>query len=159
MAFGFDRRDVAEQLVAASDRGCSVWVGVDRRSALSGTPKEGLQVAQFLEQNGVDVKCIDGVNMHSEYLAVNRAGSGLGIHHCKVLLADRNLLFGSTNWTTATRANHEFSGVIALNAAACTSIREMLRARLEEGTDLSKAQRYRSKSVSTTRSTSQPAGT
>ena len=119
IAFTFDRREVAEALAAAHRKGAQVLLILDRKQTLQG-PAEQQRVALQASSLGVPVKLASGSPLSTEY---ERAGRGrmlsgiLGICHTKGLLLWRpvgkeyslELLTGSANFTTSSRANQEWA--------------------------------------------------
>jgi len=57
----------------------------------------------------VQVRIMAGGPLREEYAAIGRryATDFVGNMHCKFVRVDHELLAGSCNWTTASRANHE----------------------------------------------------
>ena len=121
LAYSFDRRDVADELVRAHKRGCNVRLLVDARQTLQG-PREQFAVVQELISQGLNVKAISGRALGPEYKEAGRGGNfgGLvGIQHSKLVYvktspektenAEYWVCLGSANWTTSSRCNHEIS--------------------------------------------------
>ena len=132
-AYGFDRRDVAEELMEARDRGCRVRVAFDRRTTLSGVPRDMHQIAQELEARGVEVWLVNGVSVSAEYREVNRTVNGQGIQHAKTCLVDDHMIVGSCNWTTSSRSNFELNVLVKLREAHVHLVNAMMRERIEAG--------------------------
>ena len=121
LAYSYDRQDISAALAAAQKRGVQVQVLIDHRQTLKG-PKEQLAVVQQLRSQGISVKTLSGVALGPEYHAAGRAAtptaySGLqGIMHVKGAIIKQSpdkdvwwTLLGSTNWTTSSRCNVEWS--------------------------------------------------
>ena len=110
--------DLARALVAASEGRVRVRLVCDLSHA-KGKTKKQLQVLQELAATGVDIRLATGKSVRDAYMSDNRdvcVGSGLqGLHHAKSVLVLRvlvlrassaaELVVGSTNWTTISRAN------------------------------------------------------
>lgn len=133
-AYGFDRRDIAAALVEAKARGVQVRCGFDRRTALSGTPRDMTQIARELDGNGVEIRLLNGVSVADEYRAVNRDVVGRGIQHAKCLLVDNFLVVGSCNWTTSSRCNMEMNVLVRVKSECQPLVQAMFEERLTLGT-------------------------
>ena len=105
-------------------------VGLDRRTTLSGKPRDQQQMAQQLQASRITVVLQKGTPLAPEYARVNRAVSGTGILHAKCLLADDVLVVGSASWTTSSRANGEVGVLIRLYSSAERPVQEALESRL-----------------------------
>ena len=105
-------------------------VALDRRTTLSGKPRDQQQMAQQLQASRIAVVLQKGTPLAPEYSRVNRAVSGTGILHAKCLLADGMLVVGSANWTTSSRGNKEVGVLIRLYPSAIQSVQEALESRL-----------------------------
>ena len=111
----FDQPDLVRALVAASEGRVRVRLVCDLSQA-KGETKMQLQVLQELATAGVHIRLATGKSVRDTYMSDNRdvrVGSGLqGLHHAKSVLVLRassaaELVVGSTNWTTSSRANRE----------------------------------------------------
>ena len=105
-------------------------VGLDRRTTLSGQPRDQQQLAQQLQANRIAVVLQRGGHLAQEYSRVNRAVSGTGILRAKCLLVDDVLVVGSANWTTSSRGNGEVGVLIRLYSSAEHLVQEALESRL-----------------------------
>ena len=121
----------------ARERGCTVRVGFDRRTTLSGVPRDMHQIAQELEARGVEVWLINGVSVAAEYREVNRTVNGQGTQHAKTCLVDDEMIVGSCNWTTSNRSNLEINMMVRLKGAHVHLVERMMKDRLETGIPLS----------------------
>ena len=141
-AFTFDRAEVVTALVGARQRGVEVSVLVDRKMTLTGTTRDQLKSLQELAANGVRVQVCSGQSYADEYRAVGRTPTGgLGIQHSKVVLTEEAALIGSTNWTTASRANVEVGLKVVLDAEEHKKLKERLLSVHADGVALSEAEK------------------
>ena len=130
LGYTYDLPEIHEALLHAVSRRVDVKVGLDRRTTLSGKPRDQQQMAQQLQANRVALVLQKGTSLGPEYARVNRAVSGTGILHAKCLLADGMLVVGSANWTTSSRGNKEVGVLIRLYPSAIQSVQEVLESRL-----------------------------
>ena len=130
LGFTYDLPEIHEALLHAVGRRVVVRVGLDRRTTLSGKPRDQQQMAQQLQANRVALVLQKGTPLAPEYSRVNRAVSGTGILHAKCLLADGMLVVGSANWTTSSRGNKEVGVLIRLYPSAMQLVQEALESRL-----------------------------
>ena len=97
--YTFTRKEIADALIAARQRGVSVRVIADTSEA----DTSGAQIAR-LENAGISVKRTDG--------------GGGGIMHNKYAIFDECLLFtGSYNWSTAAEQDNDENAVFLRDAA------------------------------------------
>ena len=115
-------------------------VGLDRRTTLSGKPRDQQQMAQQLQASRIAVVLQKGTPLGPEYTRVNRAVSGTGLLHAKCLLADDMLVVGSANWTTSSRGNVEVGVLLRLCPSATQLVQESLESRLVGAETLEAAQ-------------------
>ena len=101
-------------LIGSAHQMCEVaaFVVVDRRTLFGETTRHMMDCLQYMSANGVCCQVMDGQSTSAEYEAVGRAVQGFaGIQHAKgALVLNRDeawAIVGSTNWTTASRANNE----------------------------------------------------
>ena len=139
LGYSYDLPELQEALVYAASRKVPVKVGLDRRTTLSGKPRDQQQLAQQLDAHRISVVLQKGGPLAPEYLRVGRTLSGTGIQHAKTLLADHTLVVGSTNWTVSSRANSEVGVKIRLHPSGERLVREALESRLEGGERLQAA--------------------
>ena len=140
-AFSFDRADLADALVDARRRGVEVRVAVDKKMSLGGTTRDQMQVLKAMAANGVKVRVCQGRGYSEEYQAVGRRPiGGLGAQHSKTLLTEKGAVVGSTNWTTASRANVEVGLEVVLRKAEQEKLRMRLLEAFEAGTELFEAE-------------------
>ena len=130
LGFTYDRPEIHEALLRAAERRVIVKVGLDRRTTLSGKPRDQQQMAQQLQASRIAVVLQKGTPLAPEYSRVNRAVSGTGILHAKCLLADGMFVVGSANWTTSSRGNKEVGVLIRLYPSAIQQVQEALESRL-----------------------------
>ena len=130
LGFTYDRPEIHEALLRAAERRVIVKVGLDRRTTLSGKPRDQQQMAQQLQASRIAVVLQKGTPLAPEYSRVNRAVSGTGILHAKCLLADGMFVVGSANWTTSSRGNKEVGVLIRLYPSAMQLVQEALESRL-----------------------------
>ena len=102
-AFTFDQEAVCDALRAAAQRGVPTMLIADKVHSLKGTTQKMPDRLNELLASGVKVRFTAGTSGQS------------GIQHSKTLLCDDVLLVGSTNWTKASRSNHEVGLLIRLN--------------------------------------------
>ena len=136
LGYSYDLPELQEALVYAASRKVPVKVGLDRRTTLSGKPRDQQQLAQQLDAHRISVVLQKGGPLAPEYARVGRTLSGTGIQHAKTLLADHTLVVGSTNWTVSSRANSEVGVKIRLHPSGERLVREALESRLEGGVRL-----------------------
>ena len=132
-AYGYDRRDVTDSVIAARQRGIAVRMGFDRKTLCSGVPRDMHQLAQELESQGCEVRTMVGASIADEYRAVNRSAGGQGIQHAKAALVDGDLILGSCNWTTSSRSNFELCVHIQLRKEIVPMVRAAMLERLDTG--------------------------
>ena len=160
-AFTYDRQDLTDALIRARRRGLTVSVAVDKKNTLSGSTRDQLKRLKELEAHGAQVRVCNGSGYAEEYRAVGRAAvGGLGLQHSKTILTDQAALIGSTNWTTASRANVEVGVHVVLEAEARGELRARLDGVLAAGTPLKDAEvlaEQRTRSGSPVRRRSVPA--
>ena len=110
-AFTIDRADVVDALRDAASLGAQARVLVDRKNTLNGNVRDQLRLLGelALPTTRVQVRVLAGGSLRPEYTAVGRhyATDFTGHMHCKFVRVDTEVLIGSCNWTTASRANHE----------------------------------------------------
>ena len=107
--------------------------GFDRRTTLSGTPRDMCQIAQELDSHGVEVRLMSGVSVTDEYREVNRVVNGTGIQHAKGVLIDDVLIVGSCNWTTSSRSNYELGVLVRLRSEVVPIVTATFMERLALG--------------------------
>ena len=82
---------------------------------------------------GVDIRLATGKSVRDAYMSDNRdvrVGSGLqGLHHAKSILVLRassaaELVVGSTNWTTSSRANRECGLFLKFTSSRANFVRD-----------------------------------
>ncbi|MDG5762028.1 phospholipase D-like domain-containing protein [Natronococcus sp. A-GB1] len=86
--YTFTDEDVADDLVAAADRGVDVAVLLES-GPVGGTPDTSESVVETLEHGGVDVRFVGG------------EGARYRFHHPKYAVADESVLVTSENWKPA----------------------------------------------------------
>jgi hypothetical protein len=124
-AYSFDQPDVVEAVRSAASRGCDTYLVCDRSQA-SGKTKQQLQVLKELRSVGTKVKLASGLGVNQAYRSDGRSvrvGSRLqGLHHAKSVMiwchpGDKvDMLVGSCNFTTSSKANKEASIGISVNS-------------------------------------------
>ena len=121
IAFSFDRREVTEALSAAQKNGAEVLLVLDQKQTLQG-PAEQQRIALQAAALGIKVQLASGDPLSGEYEKAGRGRmmSGLrGVCHVKGLLKwhgeELTLLTGSSNFTTSSRANREWSYEICMS--------------------------------------------
>jgi len=112
-AFTFDLLVVCNALSEAAQRGVQVQLYVDKSHSMKGVTAAQMDRLELLRRTGVEVFLAQGIV----------AG---GIQHSKSLLVDAHFLCGSTNWTSSSRSNHEFSVLIGLSEEGKISVMEKL---------------------------------
>ena len=112
-AYSFHQPDLVRALVAASEGRVRLRLVCDL-------------VLQELTTAGCDVRLTTGKSVRDAYVNDNRdvrVWSGLqGLHHAKSILVLRatsaaDLVVGSTNWTTSSRANRECGAVLKFTSS------------------------------------------
>ena len=83
LGYTYDLPELQEALIYAACRKVAVKVGLDRRSTLSGRPRDQQQFAQQLQANRICVLLQKGGPLAPEYLRVGRTVSGTGIQRTK----------------------------------------------------------------------------
>jgi len=98
--YTFSRKQIAEALVRAQERGVDVRIAMDAGQDRSGS------VARSLKDDGVPVRFVTGHDL----------GGRAGLQHAKFMIVDEtNLLTGSNNWSsTGTSINNENTIVMTL---------------------------------------------
>ena len=140
-AFSFDRQDVVDELVAAKKRGIDIKLAVDKKMSLSGTTRDQLKSLKTLVAHGVRVHACQGTPYGAEYRAVGRNPvGGRGIQHSKTVMSEVEVLIGSTNFTTASRANIEVNVHVKLSREEHEKLKARLMKVFEEGAGLSEAE-------------------
>jgi len=81
----------------------------------------GLRVLEQAAEGRLDVQLRRGNELRSHYLEAGRQGKGFkGIQHAKVLAIEWQdsweVFAGSSNWTTASRGNHELGWRVELQS-------------------------------------------
>ena len=155
LGFSFDRKEIVQALVGARRRGCIVRVVLDHNMTLQGKTKEQYSSAEELASCGVLVRVASGIPLKPEYDMVGRSAPAYlkGIQHAKAVIAGREAVIGSANWTTCSRSNQEMGVHIELNASHAGVIEEMFLSRWHDGMDVedaSKAAVHRARSNSPT---------
>ena len=115
-AYSFDQPDLVRDL-----------------SQAKGKTKMQLQVLQELTTAGCDVRLTTGKSVRDAYINDHRdvrVGSGLQrLHHAKSILVLRatsaaELVVGSTNWTTSSRANRECGALLKFTSSRAKFMRD-----------------------------------
>lgn len=124
-AYSFDQPDVVEAVKSAASRGCDTYLVCDRSQA-SGKTKQQLQVLKELRSVGTKVKLASGLGVNQAYRSDGRSvrvGSRLqGLHHAKSVMIwchpgdEVDMLVGSCNFTTSSKANKEVSVGISVSS-------------------------------------------
>ena len=130
MGFTYDRPEINDALLRAAERDVTVKVALDRRTTLSGKPRDQQQMAQQLEANRIVVVLQHGAPLGPEYARVQRSVSGTGLLHAKCLLADDMLVVGSANWATSSRGNVDVGALLRLYPSSTQLVKETLENRL-----------------------------
>ena len=135
-AYSLDQPCLVEALRSAASKGCQTCVVADK-SQSAGRTKQQLQVLKELRSVGVRVRLTSGHSVNQAYASDNRSvqiGRNLkGLHHAKSLFTQEqagcsvNLLVGSCNFTTSSKANKE-AGVGLVLAEESATIRSWLAA-------------------------------
>jgi phosphatidylserine/phosphatidylglycerophosphate/cardiolipin synthase-like enzyme len=126
LGFMFDRKDIAEAVIGAAREGSLVYVVLDRNSSLNGKAPEQRALELMMASQGVRVRLMAGDSPREDYAAIGRGDkSGFtGLQHAKAVLLGDRVLFGSCNWTTASRANGELGGLVQLGAGLRYAVKE-----------------------------------
>ena len=116
--YTFDLDIIVTGLEAAKKRGVKIAVLGDRQRVKQTKGTQAL--ISRLKQHKIEVRHCEGGPLADHYTSGASSQSGLvkeksGIVHSKFLLADRNLIIGSTNFTTSSQCNLESSCQIRLN--------------------------------------------
>jgi phosphatidylserine/phosphatidylglycerophosphate/cardiolipin synthase-like enzyme len=127
LGFSFDRAEIVSALVGARKRGCLVRVVLDHNMTIKGKTRDQFSSAKELVACGVLLRVTTGVPLGPEYQAVGRSVPGFlnGIQHSKAVLAGREAVIGSANWTTSTRSNFELGLHVEFNASHADIVEEM----------------------------------
>jgi hypothetical protein len=125
LGYMFDRPDVAEALIRAAGNRCGIVVVLDMASSLACKAGEQRSIELQLEARGIRVRLLRGLDATEEYSAVGRSGTrGFGgIQHAKAALVGNQVVLGSTNWTTASRANTELGALITVGESDIQMVR------------------------------------
>ena len=117
-AFTIDRENIIVARREAASLGAKVRVLVDRKHTLRGTTRDQPKLLGELARltTKVQARTLEGCSLRKEYESVGRryATDFRGHMHCKFVRVDRELLIGSCNWTTSSRANFEACAKISL---------------------------------------------
>ena len=132
-AYSFDQPDVINSLKRATERGCLTMVVADRSQA-AGKTKTQLQMLKELRSSGVQVRLTEGFNVSQAYEKDKRSvklGRELrGLQHGKsaCVQIDREdqraplqLVVGSCNLTTSSKANYEAGVALELSQESDTA--------------------------------------
>ena len=141
LGFSFDRADITTALVAARKRGCLVRVVLDHNMTIKGKTRDQFSSAKELVACGIHVRVASGVPLGPEYQAVGRSVPGFlnGIQHSKAVLAGREAVIGSANWTTCSRGNFELGVHVEFNASHVDIVEEMFLGCWHSGVSFSEA--------------------
>ena len=142
LGFSFDRSELVCALIGAKKRGCHVRVVLDKDMTLKGRTRDQLSSSKELVACGVLVRIAAGVPLGPEYRAVGRSVPGFlnGIQHSKAVLAGREAVIGSANWTTSSRSNWELGLHVEFAASHVDIVEEMFLGSWHAGVDLALAQ-------------------
>ena len=144
LGYTFDRQDLADALVNCRRAGREVLVVLDSEMSLNGRTQEAFAVIAGMHASGVKVILASGGSPKDHYAAVGRNVGGFqGSVHAKALLVGRQAIVGSTNWTTASRANHEVSVHMVLESEGAEFLASHISAVAEAGAPWVEAQRKR----------------
>ena len=131
LAYTFDLEDIVEALVAARARRIVVRACFDAKQAAGASTRRTRGAIQRLEAHGVEIRVVSGKPLQDAYGTT--VVQGVGIMHCKCLLADRCFLAGSCNWTTSSQANHEMTVKVRLSEAGFRLVSERMAALFAAG--------------------------
>ena len=94
---------------------------------IQGRTRDQFSSAKELVACGVLVRVATGIPGKQEYDAVGRSVPGFvkGIQHAKAVLAGREAVIGSANWTTSSRCNFELGVQIEFAASHADVVEEM----------------------------------
>ena len=110
-AFTIDRQSIIQACRDAACLGAKVRMLVDRKNAICGSVRDQPKLRGELASRAtkVQVRVLEGGSLQKEYQAVGRRYTTdyKGSMRCKFVRVDQELLLGSCNWTTASRANFE----------------------------------------------------
>ena len=124
-AYSFDAPPVLEALEAACARGAACSLVADA-SQCAKTKQQTWQSLKRVATAGVSVRLAAGHSVRDAYLSDGRGatvGAGLkGLHHAKALLVvgetTAELIVGSLNWSTSSKANSECGLHLAVASGA-----------------------------------------
>ena len=121
IAYAIDRADLLGALLAVAEVH-QVPVKVVADQAQTNRMPEQKRVLEQAAEGGLDVQLRTGNELRSHYLEAGRQGNGFkGIQHAKVLAIEWQdgweVFAGSSNWTTASRGNHELGWRVELHKA------------------------------------------
>ena len=121
IAYAIDRADLLGALLAVAEVH-QVPVKVIADQAQTNRMAEQKRVLEQAAEGGLDVQLRTGNELRSHYLEAGRQGNGFrGIQHAKVLAIEWQdsweIFAGSSNWTTASRGNHELGWRVELHKA------------------------------------------
>ena len=141
LGFSFDRAEIVEALIRARKRGCLVRVALDRNMTIQGRTRNQFGAAKELAAAGVLVRVAAGASLKPECHAVGRSvpGCAIGIQHSKAVLAGREAVIGSANWTTSSRGNFELGVHLEFAASHADTVEEMFLGSWHAGADLAAA--------------------
>ena len=144
LAFTYDLPALQQQLIETAGRilprsGHVVRVGLDAKTTAGSKPRDQQQFAQQLQANKIEVSLIRGGALGPEYALVNRPVSGWGIQHAKAALIGSDLILGSCNWTTSSRANIEVGVHVKFTSQESSRLSEEWGAQILAGMPLREA--------------------
>ena len=122
---------------------------------LQGRTRDQYVSARELAACGVLVRVASGKPLKPEYDAFGRSVPAYlkGIQLAKAVIAGREAVIGSANWSTSSRSNHELGVHLELSASHVDIVEEMFLSSWHDGVDVtaaSKAALHRARSSSPT---------
>ena len=133
--YTFDLDVICTALEAASKRGVKVRILGDK---VQTTKSKGTQALMArLKTTRIEPRLTNGVALSDHYTSGTSAQSGIvqsrnGIVHSKFLLSDRQLILGSTNFTTSSQCNLETSCHIRLSERGYQEVERFFSAAYQE---------------------------
>ena len=133
--YTFDLDIICTALEAAKKRGVKVTVIGDRGRTNQAKGTQALM--SRLRSHKIETKIMDGVPLQEHYTAGAQPSSGFiqnrkGIVHSKFMLADRDLVMGSTNFTTSSQCNLETNCQIKLTDKGLEDVKRFYQAAFSE---------------------------
>ena len=137
--YTFDLDIIATSLEAAKKRGVRVRILSDRQRVRS--VKGTTALLQRLRAKGIEIKLRDGYALSDHYTTGSSASNynvqhNKGAMHTKLLVADSQMVIGSTNFTTSAQCNLETAAVLRLSVEGLKTMKDQFEADFADSEDL-----------------------